>query len=344
MFKEITPEELIKNFENFLLVDIRSPSEYKEFHIPGAINIPLFDDEEKRFIGEVYRVKGQEIAKEEGIKLISPKLYHFYKRFKELENRGKQIVIYCWRGGMRSVAMCSFLSGTGIKVIRLEGGYRGFRRYILEDMKRIIKEKKFIVLTGKTGVGKTSLLRDMEREGFPVVDLEKLAKDRGSAFGKVGIKENTTQKMFDAYLYFTLRDIKDTVIFIEDESRRIGNIHLPEDLYTSIVKGFRVELNTTLEERIRNIEEEYLKNADVGDIMEAVYKISKYLGKEGTEHVLNLIKEERWREAIRFLIENYYDKTYKRVRDSDTYIFFRTKEFVKRELRRIFASFYTSLS
>ncbi len=344
MFREITPEELISDFENFLLVDIRSPSEYEEFHIPGAVNIPLFDDEEKRFIGEVYRLKGQETAKEEGIKLISPKLYHFYRRFKELENRGKQIVIYCWRGGMRSKAMCSFLSGTGIKVMRLEGGYRGFRRYILEDMKRIIKEKKFIVLTGKTGVGKTALLRDMEREGFPIVDLEKLAKDRGSAFGKVGIRENTTQKMFDAHLYFTLRNIKDTVLFIEDESRRIGNIHLPEDLYRSIVNGFRVELNTTLEGRIRNIEEEYLKNADVGDIMEAVYKINKYLGKEGTEHVLHLMKEGRLREAIRFLIENYYDKTYKRVRDSDTYIFFRTKEFVKRELRRIFASFYTSLS
>ncbi len=344
MFREITPEELIRNFENFLLVDIRSPSEYEEFHIPGAVNIPLFDDEEKKFIGEVYRLKGQETAKEEGIKLVSPKLYHFYRRFKELENREKQIVIYCWRGGMRSKAMCSFLSGMGIKVMRLEGGYRAFRRYILEDMKRIIKEKKFIVLTGKTGVGKTALLRDMEREGFPIVDLEKLAKDRGSAFGKVGIRENTTQKMFDAYLYFTLRNIKDTVIFVEDESRRIGNIHLPEDLYRSIVKGFRVELNTTLEERVRNIEEEYLRNADIDDIIGAVYKINKYLGREGTEHVLNLIKEGKLRESIRFLIENYYDRTYKRVRDSDTYIFFRTKEFVKRELRRIFASFYTSLS
>ena len=344
MFREITPEELIKDFEKFLLVDIRSPSEYEEFHIPGAMNIPLFDDEEKRFIGEVYRLKGQETAKEEGIKLVSPKLYHLYRKFKELENRGKQIVVYCWRGGMRSVAMCSFLSGAGIRVIRLEGGYRAFRRYILEDMKRIIKEKKFIVLTGRTGVGKTALLRDMEREGFPVVDLEKLAKDRGSAFGKVGMRENTTQKMFDADLYFTLRNIKDPVIFIEDESRRIGNIHLPEDLYMSIVKGFRVELNTTLEERIRNIEEEYLKNVDIGDIIGAVYKINKYLGKEGTEHVLHLIREGRLRETIRFLIENYYDKTYKRVKDSDTYIFFRTREFAKKELRRIFASFYISLS
>ncbi len=344
MFREITPAELIRDFDNFLLVDIRSPSEYREFHIPGAVNIPLFDDEEKKFIGDVYRLKGQETAKEEGIKLVSPKLYHFYKRFKELEKKGKQIVIYCWRGGMRSVAMCSFLSGTGIKVMRLEGGYRAFRRYILEDMKRIIKEKSFIVLTGKTGVGKTALLRDMEREGFPVVDLEKLAKDRGSAFGKVGMRENTTQKMFDADLYFTLRNIRDTVIFIEDESRRIGNIHLPEDLYMSIVKGFRVELNTTLEERIRNIEVEYLKNVDISDIMEAVYKINKYLGKEGTEYVLNLIRDGKLRETIRFLIENYYDRTYKRVRGSDTYIFFRTKEFVRKELKRIFASFYTSLS
>jgi len=344
MFKEITAEELVENLDKFCIVDIRSPTEYSEFHIPGAVNVPLFDDEEKRFIGEVYRLKGQEKAKEEGIKLVSPKLYSFYKTFKELENRGKPIVVYCWRGGMRSVAMCSFLAGTGIKVMRLKGGYRAFRRYILEDMERIISDKQFIVLTGKTGVGKTSLLRDLKREGLPVVDLEDLAKDRGSAFGKVGLREKVSQKMFDANLYLTLKRINHPVLFIEDESRRIGNVHLPEVLYKRIAEGFRVELNTTMERRIKNIEEEYLGNTEKEEIKGAVYKIRKYLGNEGADYVLRLIEEGKLRDTIRFLIEKYYDRTYKKIRDSDTYIFFKTREFVIKELRRIFVSFCTSLS
>ncbi len=339
MFKEIEARHLVENIENYLVVDIRSPSEYREFHIPGAVNVPLFSDEEKRIIGEIYRLEGQEIAKEEGLKIISPKLYNFYLKFRELNSLGKEIVVYCWRGGMRSMAMCSFISGMGIPVLRLKGGYRAFRKYILESLDRLIESKNFIVITGKTGVGKTKILRILKEEGFPVLDIEGLAKDRGSAFGKVGISERLSQKMFDSLLFFELRNIKEGNVIVEDESRRIGNIHLPEKLVGKIEKGFRIEINTTFENRINIIKNEYLRNVRYEEIKSSIFKISKYIGKEHLNYLLKLLEERKYEEISEFLMKNYYDRKYKRVRKEDLYIFYKDINFAVREIKKIFASF-----
>ncbi len=338
MFGEIEAGELVENFHSFTLIDIRSPSEYKEFHIPGAFNVPLFNDEEKKLIGEIYRLKGQEVAKEEGLKIVSPKLYEFYMKFKELQKHGRPIVVYCWRGGLRSIAMCSFISGMGIKVLRLKGGYRAFRKYILEGIAKLLENKSFLVITGRTGVGKTKILRILKSEGLPVIDLEDLAKDRGSVFGKIGIKDAINQKMFDTFLFFKLMEIKENLIIIEDESRRIGNIHLPSELVKKMSKGVRVEINTTIENRVNIILEEYLKNINLSQLRSSLYKISKYINNETLEYLLNLLENGYYKEVAEFLMNNYYDRKYKKIKNNDFYIFYKNIDFAIENIKRIFVS------
>lgn len=308
---DIKPEELYR-LKDRILVDIRSPSEYEEFHIPGAVNLPLFGDEEKSLIGLVYKHRGLEGAKEIGYQIAQQKLQWLLKAFKELKGKHSKVVVYCWRGGLRSQELCKFLSSMGVEVFRLEGGYRAYRKFILEDMERLLEGKRFLVLTGKTGVGKSRLLRRLREEGYPVLDLEMLAKDRGSVFGKVGIGERISQKLFDSLLYEELRRMDSSLILLEDESRLIGNVHIPAPLWHKKEHGIYVELEASLQRRLRNILEDYTcfegwqEEAKI-----ALHKIRKYLGEERYKKAINLLEEGKAEELALLLMTDYYDRTYK---------------------------------
>ncbi len=311
-YTDIDPQD-IYSFEKKILVDIRSPQEFEEFHIPGAVNIPLFENEEKKLIGYIYRNEGVDKAKEVGEEIAKKKLEEFYRKFKKLKEKYENVIVYCWRGGMRSQGMCEAMSKMGLDLYRLRGGYRAYRQFILKDMERILEDTEFIVLTGKTGVGKTKVLKALKEKGLPVIDLEELAKDRGSVFGSVGIKEKVSQKMFDAFLYEELRKIGKGFIFIEDESRWIGNIHIPDAFWRKKNEGIYVELTASLERRIENITEDYMQTEGwEEEAKEAVKRIKKYLGPQKFSYVMEKFEEKDYREIIRFLIEEYYDKKYKR--------------------------------
>ncbi|MCS6957844.1 MAG: tRNA 2-selenouridine(34) synthase MnmH [Aquificaceae bacterium] len=308
---DIKPEDLYR-LEDKVLVDIRSPSEFEEFHIPGAINIPLFEDEEKRLIGIVYRGEGVEKAKELGYEIAWKKLENLLQRFAELSKKHKHVVVYCWRGGLRSQELCKVLRSTGLQVLRLEGGYRSYREFILKDMERILTNKRFLVLTGKTGVGKTKLIRKLQEEGYPALDLEELAGDRGSVFGRVGLSKRVSQKLFDAMLYERLRNIESELIIVEDESRTIGRVHLSEAFWRKKEEGMLVEIEANLSTRLKNIVEDY--TASEGwreDAIRSLSKIRKYLGEEMFHHARHLLETNRVEEFALFLIKEYYDKTYK---------------------------------
>ena len=311
-YVDIDPSDIYR-FDKKILVDIRSPQEFEEFHIPGAVNVPLFDNEEKRLIGYVYRNRGVEKAKELGEEIAKRKLEEFYRTFKELKEKYENVIVYCWRGGMRSQGMCEAMSSMGLDLFRLRGGYRAYRQFILKDMERIMEDIRFLVLTGKTGVGKTKVLRELKRRGYPVLDLEDLAKDRGSVFGSVGIKSQVSQKMFDPLLYEELRKIGKGLVFVEDESRRIGNLYIPDPVWEKKNEGIYVEVKASLERRVENILEDYTSEEGwEEEALEAVKKIKKYLGPQRFEYLMEKFEEKDYREIVRFLIEEYYDRKYRR--------------------------------
>ncbi|MCS6997860.1 MAG: tRNA 2-selenouridine(34) synthase MnmH [Aquificaceae bacterium] len=308
---DIKPEDLYL-LEDKVLVDIRSPSEYEEFHIPGAINLPLFEDEEKRLIGVLYRGEGLEKAKELGYEIAWKKFEHLLEKFKELKERHRHVVLYCWRGGLRSQELCRVLRSVGLEVLRLEGGYRAYREFILKDMESLIENKRFLVLTGKTGVGKTKLLRKLREEGYPVIDLEGLARDRGSVFGKLGMGKGISQKLFDALLYEELRKLEGNLLLVEDESRLIGRVHLPWVFWQKKEEGMFLEVEANYESRLKNLIEDYASfDGWQEEFRKSLLKIRKYLGEESYRKILHLLEENRAEELALLLMTEYYDRTYK---------------------------------
>lgn len=343
-FMEIEPED-IYTFERKVLVDIRSPQEYKEFHIPKAINIPLFDDEEKKLIGMLYRQEGEERAKVEGYSIASKKIEELFAKFRSLKEEYKEVIIYCWRGGLRSQELCYVLDGAGIDVMRLKGGYRAYRQFILSDMERRLKEMNFLVLTGKTGVGKSKILSLLKRKGIPVIDVEELAKDRGSVFGKVGRKERVSQKMFDALLYEEIRGLNSSLLFMEDESRWVGNIHLPEALWKRKERGIFIEIRTDIELRIKNILEEYTREEGwKEDVISSLKKVRKYMGEENYRRVLNLLASEDYEKAVELLIREYYDRRYRYGGRPKIILEYKSMDEVVEELVDIYRGFSEGLS
>ena len=255
LVREITVEEALS--KGYRFIDTRTPEEFEEFHIPGAYNVPLFSAEERKKVSRVYYEKGEKEARLYALEIVGPKLHKIVRQIKEIKDREGKVVVYCWRGGMRSLAVAAICTLAGVSVPRLEGGYRAFRKYILNRMAEILKDKKLIVLYGPTGSGKTRIIRALKEKGYPVIDLEGLAGHRGSVFGGIGL-EQPSQKMFDALLWQELERLKDApCILIEGESRKIGRLFIPEPFWEAMERGEKIYVELPLEERVKISMEDY---------------------------------------------------------------------------------------
>src|ERR1700733_14354956 len=220
------------------LFDVRSPGEFQHSHIPGAVSLPLFSDEERAQVGLCYKQQGKEPALMLGLKFVGPKLSEMAdKVIKQcLQGRAR---VYCWRGGMRSSSVAMLLRMTGLQVMTLEGGYKRFRRHVLQTLSQIFSEK-LVVIGGMTGSGKTEILRVLKERGEQVVDLEQLANHRGSAFGGIGMELQPSVEQFEnkiACLWDKL-DL-DRRIWLEDESRMIGKCKIPDALFAAMMQAKR---------------------------------------------------------------------------------------------------------
>lgn len=313
--KEITVEQYL-NLDKAVAVDVRSPIEHLDGSIPGALNLPLFSDDERAEIGTIYKQKGQDEAKWKAMEIVSPKIPLLMNEMKNLIYNGYTPVIHCWRGGMRSKAVSTFMEFSGLPALRLTGGYKAYRQHILTRINELLPNQA-IVLHGKTGVGKTEILHRLKDKGYPVLDLEAIAGHRGSIFGSIGIGEGHNQKTFDALLFDALTEINDYPYFLmEAESKRIGRAIQPEELLVKKENGHHLYLEASIERRISHIVDEYVKPFSTEQwfkekVQIGLSKIEKRMKNiEKYDEINTSFLEEDWIRLIRSLLEDYYDPRY----------------------------------
>ena len=304
MIQRVLISEFLAQSQDHLIIDVRSPLEYVQGHIPGAKNVALFTDDERAMVGTLYKQVGKQAAILQGLQLVGPKLADFVQAAQLLTDK-KSIFVYCWRGGMRSSSFAWLLNTYGYDVFVLEKGYKAYRNFALEQFS---KPLNLVVLSGKTGTGKTQLLHEYAAQGKQVIDLEGLACHKGSVFGGIG-QVQPTQEQFEnnvGLLVSTLDLHQQT--WIEDESRKIGKIMLPIGLWEQMRGGALQLIEKSKEERIALLMQEY-QNCSNQDLQQAVLRLQKHLGSQRCTQAQQILEENNRIEFCAMLLE-HYDRAY----------------------------------
>jgi len=309
--------------ESAPVIDVRSPSEFMSGHIPGAFNIPLFDDSERETVGISYKKEGHNEAIMTGIRLSGPSMHLKLKEALGYAKNGK-LLVYCWRGGMRSEAMAWLFSLGDIDTTLLEKGYKAYRNHILSSLSQ---KRKAIILGGMTGSSKTQILKRLKEGGQQVIDLEGLANHKGSAFGALGRPPQPSSEHFANLLFDEWRKLnRDLPVWLEDESINIGNVFMPAGFYCNMQSCPAVILLMETGKRLPRLVEEY-STYPRELLKQSVMKISKRLGGDNTRDALNAIDSGDFAKAIEIALK-YYDKAYLysiRKKKSDNLIYIDTE-------------------
>jgi tRNA 2-selenouridine synthase len=291
------------------IFDVRSPGEFEHAHIPGAYSLPLFSNEERAEVGTLYKQKGKKLAIKAGLDFFGPKMSKIIASvegiLKSIRYNDTQIVVHCWRGGMRSAGIAWLLDLYGYDVLLLVGGYKSYRKWALE---RFQDNYHFNILGGYTGSAKTETLQHMESAGATCIDLEALANHKGSAFGGIGLPAQPTQEMFENILALELHRKSNNKIWMEDESQRIGILNIPHPLWATIRQQPLYFLDIPFEQRLQFITE-YYGRLPKEKLIEAVVRIQKRFGPNETKMTLSFLLDDNKEEAFRLLLK-YYDKEY----------------------------------
>ena len=289
----------------FPIVDVRSPMEFEAGHIESAINIPILNNTNRALIGKTFKESGREAAIKLGFELVNPNRANLLKTIQQ-ELEGKTIALYCARGGLRSNHMASFFSENGYTVYVLNGGYKAFRNHLLSIISQF---KRIIILSAHTGSGKTEVLQALKKQGAQVLDLEGLAKHKGSVFGALGQAAQPSSAAFHNVIFEELKHYNhQEVLWVENESFTIGKVHLPIELWTQMKLAAGVELFVPLAERVKFIEADYGRYP-AGELIECIQKLNKRLGDEVCRNVCHMVGEGDLKSAI-FTLFKYYDKAY----------------------------------
>ena len=293
------------------ILDVRSPSEYRHGHIPTAVSFPLFSDEERKIVGTLYKQRGREAALIEGVSLVAPKMKDWLMRALEWKDC-RALWMYCWRGGMRSRSMAWLLSLIPVPVVVVQGGYKAIRRAMARRLEAM--PIQLIVLGGKTGSGKTQILHHLQELGEQVLDLEALARHRGSAFGHLLLPDQPSGEHFFNEIYYHLAQMDLTKpIWVEAESRQIGKVPIPEALWQKMQSAPRIDLEVPLDRRVERLVAEYAR-APKEELMAAFDKIRKRLGDLRYRQAMDALRNNDFHLAAQSAL-HYYDKTYTYARD-----------------------------
>jgi tRNA 2-selenouridine synthase len=289
-----------------MLLDTRSPGEYQQGRIPGALNLPLFTNEERAQVGTCYKHQGQAAAVELGLAIVGPKLVTFVQTAKQLA-QGQPVRLHCWRGGMRSSSMAWLLETAGFEVTVLVGGYKAFRQWVRATL---ATPKPIVTLGGMTGTGKTQMLYALAQQGEQILDLEALANHRGSSYGALGLTTQPSDEQFAneiaiQWQYFSAQQ----PLWIEAEGRRIGLCRVPDEIFRSMLRAPIVQLERDRTERIALLEATY-ETIDREELIAATTRLTRKLGGQQTQIAIDQIRQGHLAAAIDIVLD-YYDKAYR---------------------------------
>lgn len=292
------------------IVDVRSPAEFTQGHIPGAVNLPLFSDAERAAVGTAYKQQGRERAVQLGLELVGPRLAGMASDLQALANPGEGLRLHCWRGGLRSRSVAWLAGLQRLPVRLLAGGYKAYRRWALEQ---VSLPWPLLVLGGRTGTGKTDLLLELERRGSAVVDLEGLANHRGSSFGGLGLGEQPSTEQFENQLAWRLRELQrqglaQGPIWVEAESAQVGRCRIPNPFWQQMRAAPVLEIERPLAARVAQLVSVYGSQGQA-PLRLATERIARRLGPQRTAAALAAIEAGDWAGACTQMLD-YYDRCY----------------------------------
>jgi len=317
--RQVTAAEVAADLAGFdAIIDARSPAEFAEDHLPGAINWPVLDDEQRRIVGTLYVQTSALEARKLGASMVARNIADHLDRWIADKPRDWQPLVYCWRGGQRSGSLTWFLDQIGFRTAKLAGGYKGFRAVVRQDLAELPSRFDFQVLAGRTGSGKTRLLQALAAEGAQVLDLEALAAHRGSILGGLPGQPQPTQKHFDSRLWRAMRTLDaGRPVFVESESKKIGRLQVPDALIARMHahgRVLRVEMADAA--RVQLLLEDYGFFADdVPRFCQLLDGLVELRGRETVARWQALAQAGQWAEVFGQMMHEHYDPLYTRSMD-----------------------------
>ncbi|MFO7368817.1 MAG: tRNA 2-selenouridine(34) synthase MnmH [Bacteroidales bacterium] len=305
------------NIEDFLsrsrecpVIDVRSPGEFEHGHIPGAINIPIFSNEERSAVGTLYVNRGSTDAMMKGLEIVGPRMKEYAEFALRIAPR-REALMHCWRGGMRSNSMAWLFNTTGVKTYTLSGGYKSYRTYVRNYLSTPLK---LVVIGGMTGSGKTDVLEYLESQGEQIIHLERLARHKGSVFGGVGMPSQPTTEQFENDLFARLVELDPLKpVYVENESLLIGRVFIPKPFFEQMSAAPLVKLCVPFGRRVSQLVNTYT----LGDrqlLVEGVKRIERRLGLENTARAIEQIQNGNMTAAVEIALK-YYDRIYSRAKE-----------------------------
>lgn len=306
MATALSPADFLQASRRLPIIDVRSPGEYNHAHIPGAINIPLFSNEERAEVGTCYKQRGRDVAVRLGLEMVGPKLALFVNRADAIAPE-REVLVHCWRGGMRSGSFAWLLKTAGFKVYTLEGGYKAYRNHVLASFSR---PQNLIILGGHTGSGKTDILHELAKIGEQIIDLEAIAHHKGSAYGAIGQLPQPSSEQFENLLHqqWNTLDPRQRV-WLEGESRHIGACFIPLAFWHQMQQPTQfvfVDLPKNL--RIQRLVREYACY-EHSLLQKATERIKKRLGGQHYNAAIEALERHDYT-TVADISLNYYDKAY----------------------------------
>jgi tRNA 2-selenouridine synthase len=310
----VSAQEAIDGLDRFdSILDARSPSEFAEDHLPGAVSLPVLDDEQRALVGTQYK-QDAFLARRLGAALVAENIGRHLKGPLAEYPRDWQPLIYCWRGGQRSNALATILARVGWRVTLLDGGYKAFRGRLLELFPGLVDSFEFRVVCGVTGSGKTRFLDALSRAGQQVLDLEGLACHRGSLLGAMPHAPQPSQRQFETQIWNVLRKLDPArPVFVESESKKVGNVQIPDALMLRIRGSACFTLELSLQDRVSLLCEEYGHFFESPEpLRNQLHKLLALVGHEQVNRWIEEVDQGRWRQLVESLLALHYDPSYLR--------------------------------